>query len=317
VTAKNAESLGKVDVHAHMIPDFYVREMKRKGIQGALWSPFPKWNPEIDRRIMKKNGIAKRILSLSIPGVSVDDKYFIKKMARTCNQYAATIISRYPDLYGAFATLPFPEVDSSLSEIEYAMDVLKLDGVTFFSNVDGNYYGEDQFEEIFSALDKRKAIVFLHPNDLHMNYGKYDILEPIIERMMDTGRSLAYLFINGRLSRYTNIRYIVSHGGGSFPLIIKSLENNHKLDQEMYTAVRSRIYYDTAQQGSVLFTYLKNFCGSEQLLIGSDGGWQNPIQVSQTIRAFDEYPGFTDQEKQNIEYANARKLFPRLKCSQQ
>ena len=306
---------GRIDLHAHMIPEFYVKRMKSKGIDGALWTPFPKWNPEKDIRVMKRNNISKRILSLSIPGVHTEDgtgtdTIFAKELSRECNEYASQIKREYPKYYGAFATIPFPDKDGAVKEIKYALDVLKLDGVTLFSNISGRYPGEDEFMEIFSELDKRKAVVFIHPEDVNLEYGENKILAPIIERLLDTGRSLVFLFSSKMLSSYPNIKYIISHGGGSFPLITQWLEYYNLIKADDFKMIKDRIYFDTAQQGDFLFQYLKSFCGTSQIVLGTDGGWQSPIQISQTINAFETSRVFTQTDREEIEWKNANKLFP-------
>ena len=307
----------RIDLHAHMIPDFYVGKMKKKGINGALWTDFPKWNPEKDIRIMKKNNISKRILSLSIPGVWVTngkngDKVFARGLSRECNEYACRIKQRFPDYYGAFATIPFPDTAGAIKEIQYALDVLKLDGVTLFTNTAGRYPGEDEFQAIFKELNERKAVVFIHPEDLSLDYDKYRILTPILERLLDTGRSMSYLLTRDILSSYPNIRYIMSHGGGPFSLIIKWLEYYNRINKEAYQKVKDRLFFDTAQQGEFLYEYLRNFCGISQIVFGTDGGWQSSAQVSQTVNAFDNYKYFTPEEREVVEWKNTQKLFPNI-----
>ena len=53
-----------------------------------------------------------------------------RDLARECNDYAASLIRDYPGRFGAFAILPLPDVDAAIAELAYALDTLKLDGVT-------------------------------------------------------------------------------------------------------------------------------------------------------------------------------------------
>ena len=54
-------------------------------------------------------------------------------------------------------------VDGALAELEYALDVLELDGVVLFSNSCGVYLGDARLEPVFKELDRRGAVVFVHP----------------------------------------------------------------------------------------------------------------------------------------------------------
>ena len=307
---KNHEKSPKIDVHAHLIPSFYVREMKKRGTTGSLWTSFPHWTPEKDRKVMQKNGIGKRILSLSLPGVTTGDRTSTASLARRCNDYSAELRERHPQNYGAFTARPLPDPEASLKEIAYALDVLKLDGVTLFSNEEGIYWSGEEYTPLFEELNQREAVVFLHPKDLPIDYGRYRILGPIVDRCVDTGRSFMDLFLKGILSRFDKIRYILSHGGGSFPVALKQLENQGLVPQEAYAGIKDRLFFDTAQQGGPLYAFLKSFCGVSQLLFGTDGGWQSPVQVAQTVNALERYPRFSDGEKERIYRHNAAKLFP-------
>ena len=42
---------------------------------------------------------------------------------------------------------------------------LKSEGIVLLSNYNGKYLGSSEFEEVFKELDKRKAVVFIHPTD--------------------------------------------------------------------------------------------------------------------------------------------------------
>jgi|SRR6267378_3339131 len=49
---------------------------------------------------------------------------------RAINEALAEIMAKHPKSFGAIATLPGKMIDGSLSEMEYALDTLKLDGLS-------------------------------------------------------------------------------------------------------------------------------------------------------------------------------------------
>ena len=57
-----------------------------------------------------------------------------------------------------------PDVDSSLNELAYALDELNLDGVVAFPNANGVYLGDPSVEPLFQELERRKCVVYVHPN---------------------------------------------------------------------------------------------------------------------------------------------------------
>jgi hypothetical protein len=48
--------------------------------------------------------------------------------------------------------------------LSYALDVLTLEGVLLFSNVQRMYLGDPRLEPVFTELERRAATVFVHPN---------------------------------------------------------------------------------------------------------------------------------------------------------
>jgi hypothetical protein len=57
-----------------------------------------------------------------------------------------------------------PDIDGALAELDHALDTLGLDGVVLFSNVHGTYLGYPRFGSLFDELQRRAAVVFVHPN---------------------------------------------------------------------------------------------------------------------------------------------------------
>src|ERR1700677_3358957 len=130
-----------VDVHHHILPDFFWRGTNEQDAPVGGIAP-PPWSKESALSFMDDAGIDVAITSISTPGVHMGDDAKARALARTCNEYAAELVRSKPSRYGAFACMPLPDVDGSLAELAYALDVLKMDGVLLFSNSRGVYLGD-------------------------------------------------------------------------------------------------------------------------------------------------------------------------------
>ena len=222
---KGATSTGKfVDVHAHYLPDFYVSAMRAAGVNDVDGMPIPVWSDGEALEMMDTNGIATQILSVSSPGVTFATGEDARQLARKMNHFAASLVSSHPARFGAFALIPLPDIDGSIAEIAYALDTLKFNGVGLLSNYNGAYLGDPGFDPIFADLNRRKAVVFVHPtkppNFTPLSVG---LPAPLIEYPFDTTRMAANLIRSGTLTRYPEVKLIVAHGGGTIPYLYPRL----------------------------------------------------------------------------------------------
>jgi len=154
----------RIDVHHHIVPREYVEALADVGIETPGRFPFPDWSPEAALELMDRNGVAMAITSISAPGVYFGDVAFARDLARRCNEISARLVSEHPKRFGAFATLPLPDVDAALHELEYALDTLRLDGVALLTSIGSKYLGDPAFEPLFDEIDRRNVVVYTHPN---------------------------------------------------------------------------------------------------------------------------------------------------------
>ena len=106
-----------VDTHHHMLPDFFWQETNdpRKPVGGIAPPP---WSKEGSIALMDDAGIDFAITSVSTPGVHIGDDAKARRLARRCNELAATLMQDRPQRFGGFACLPLPDVDGALEEME-------------------------------------------------------------------------------------------------------------------------------------------------------------------------------------------------------
>ena len=112
---------------------------------------------------MDDEEIAVSILSLTAPGIEGWQGAERIDIARRINDYGAELVRAHPDRFGYLATLALPDVDAGLVELARALDDLGADGIVLHSNFDGIYLGDNAFEPVWAELDRRSAVVFVHP----------------------------------------------------------------------------------------------------------------------------------------------------------
>lgn len=213
---------GLVDVHHHIVPKEYVQSLSKLGVKKGLGVQLPAWNVNKTLEVMDQNGIAMSVISISAPGVYFRDKdpdmRFARDLSRQANETCAQLISDHPGRFGAFATLPLPDVDAALQELKYALDQLKLDGVALLSNYDGYYLGDPKFEKLFAEMDRRNAVVFIHPaSPPGIENSHLGLPEAMVDVCFDTTRTAFSLMVNGVTKNYPNVRFILAHAGGAVP----------------------------------------------------------------------------------------------------
>jgi predicted TIM-barrel fold metal-dependent hydrolase len=312
----------RIDVHHHFLPPQFLADLKRRGVHWTGGSPpVPGWSPEAAREMMARNGIAFAMASV-VPQVDWGDQGAAVACARMSNEYSARVVQDDPEHFGAFATLPLPYAADAARELEYALDTLKLDGVVLFASQGNQYLGDPSYAEVFQELERRKAVVFIHPNTVPPGsiVPKISVPWGIVDFPMDTSRAVTNLLMTGALERYPSIRYIVSHAGGAIPYLALriALSENlpswpHENTPKGAAYYLKKLYYDTALSTSEqVFAALKEFVPTSQVLFGSDYPMIPEKVVTIETQMIEKSKVLDDRTRRAIERDNALALFPRL-----
>lgn len=309
---------GRIDVHHHLIPPAFARTMDRKGIHEVAGAPLPNWTPEASLSVMDAIGTQTTLLSLSAPGVYLGDLQEACDLARQCNTYAAEVKQKYSGRFGFFAVLPMPFTDQSCREAAYALDTLNADGVVLLGSTEGIFLGDARLDELMNELNRRKTIVFVHPN-LHKTSQELGLSMPgfLMEFLCDTTRAALNLILSGTQERYPDIRWILAHAGGFLPYIAwrASLANfmpefSDKAPQGILHYIR-RFYFDTALSPSpYAMSALNELVGEKQILFGSDFPFAPSLASSLQAKMLDSLEFWNCAQHYQINRGNAIALFP-------
>ena len=110
-----AKDAGMIDVHFHLIPQFY-RDAVYEAGRGPAIGRYPDWSPQLALELMDTHGIALAITSLAQPGVGFVPAEQAAGFARRCNEYAAELIAQHPGRFGCFALLPMHDMEAAIAE---------------------------------------------------------------------------------------------------------------------------------------------------------------------------------------------------------
>ena len=310
----------RIDVHHHAVPAPYAEWLRTKGISDAGGRALPAWSPEESLRLMDEQGIATAILSVSAPGVHLapgpqgDEE--ARAMARRVNELLARVVQDHPGRLGFFATLTLPDVDGALEEAAHALDTLRADGVILLANTHGEYLGAPEHEPLLAELNRRRAVVLVHPRELP-GPAVEGIPPFAADFLLDTTRAAYRLVLSGAVARHPNLRIILSHAGGFVPFA------SHRLAMGITaTTQRSpfdvlddfrRFYFDTALSGSpAALPSLLAFAAPGHVLYGSDFPFAPDVAVAYFTSQLDAYDALDAAGHDAVDRRNAETLFPRL-----
>jgi aminocarboxymuconate-semialdehyde decarboxylase len=275
---------------------------------------------------MDDAGIHVAVTSVSTPGVHLGDGRKARSLARRCNELAADLIHTRPDRFASFACIPLPDIDASLEELTYALDVLRLDGLVLFTNSRGVYLGDATLQPVFAELERRSAIVFVHPNaSPDAAAHSLGLPDNLIDFPTDTNRAFAQMHYTNRFARTPHVKYIFSHAGGSIPYLAARLAIIDEMrfvegaeERGSAADVFRRIYWDTALSATdPVFRMLRDIAGIDQVLFGTDFPYLRrdlAVNAKQRILGSSE---LNHLEKHAILEGNAERLFPRLQSQSQ
>jgi 6-methylsalicylate decarboxylase len=309
-----------VDLHQHVIPDFYWEASNEDGEAAGGITP-PRWSLNGAIAYLDEAGIDVAVPSISTPGVHFGDDAAARTLARRVNEYFAEIRRVRPDRFGAFASLPLPDVDGSLVELAYALDVLELDGVSLMSNAGGRYLGDSKFDSVFAELQRRAAVVFVHPTASPDPIAHtLDLPDALLDYPVDTSRAIAKLHYSNTFARTPDVRYLLPHAGGTIPFVASRFAIVDAMnvipgaeERGAFTDTLPRLYWDTAAAfGDPVLHLLRSVAGLDNVVFGTDYPYPRDAISIGGLRQLESTAELTGEERRGILGGSAARLLPRL-----
>jgi 6-methylsalicylate decarboxylase len=276
----------RIDVHAHYWTEDYLDLLTGlgKADAGAARGLGADGGAELAARLrlMDRAGVQMQVLSACPQMPYAENKGKAARAARFVNDQYAELVQAHPDRFDAFAALPMPHVEESIGEMRRALDHLRMAGVAMNTTVLGRALVEPDFEPVFAELNRRGAVLYLHPagnSACTPLIGNYHLTWMVGAPVEDT-ISIMQLITRGIPARYPDITIINSHLGGALPMLLRRADDQYGWEApetpERPSVAARRMWYDTVGHGHVpaLRCAIDSF-GADRLVLGTDFPYEN------------------------------------------
>ena len=322
-----------IDIHTHMLSDAWLKLLEEHG--GPRYSvkhgesgpgvileegtPFMPMTPamfDYDLRIrdMDKAGVDVAVLSLTGPNVYWGGEAVSARAAALMNDEMRRAQTAHPGRICYMASLPWQYPEQAIAELERACANGAV-GVMVIANIDGRHLTDPHFDPVWAAIDERELPVFVHPISppgyREMDLGRLN-LRATIAFCYDTTLAITRMVMEGFFDRYTKLKIIAAHGGGTIPYLHGRIEKFFQLTAPSREKISisprkyfEQIYYDAVVYHMAALHACLDLAGPDHVLYGSD----YPHQTGDMVQCLAQVNDLPWDQRKRIAGANAQRLF--------
>ena len=271
-----------IDIHAHYYPPELIELMAALGSRAvaAVRGAGAERSLEERLQLLERHGITQQVLSVGILAPDLPDREQAITAARCANELYAAACRASSRRLAAFGAVPLPHADAAVSEARRCLDELGMVGITVGCSVAGRPLDDPAFAPLFAELDRRAAVLFLHPVGASTGPHTTDLGLPwMIGAVFEDTIAALRLVLSGMTTRYPRLRVIVPHLGGTAPFLLERLEYYVELERRKGNALHlcggvrehlRQLWYDTVNLQPGALRCAAEAFGTERLLLGTD-----------------------------------------------
>lgn len=279
-----------IDTHSHWVPESYAETLRsmaaefepaRARLFATLMQPNERMG-SLTARIaeMDEAGVDTSVLSLPPPGVLVGDRATRVGIARQANDEFLAAAERYPGRFNVLLSLPLPNVDDALAELNRTGPHRWARGVYLLTVSDGWTPDDPSLLPLLHRAAELNLPIFTHPalEPLPAAFGDW-LLSASLAPVVSSSLGVARLVLSGRLDDVAGLDVIVPHLGGTLPYLTQRFVDfgNGSAAHDLAWYLRERIYVDTCSFHRPAFDCAVATCGVDRLVMGTDFPIRGPL----------------------------------------
>lgn len=270
---------------------------------------------------MDAAGIDCQVLSHTVMAADFAAGEEERQLTRQANEQIARTIAAHDTRFAGFATLPMHSPAAAVSELEYAVTSLGLQGAMINGMSDGRFLDAPEFLPLLERAASLQVPLYLHPGipPLAVRDTYYAGFEPALNFALatggwgwhsETGIHALRLILAGVFDRFPDLQIIIGHMGEMVPFMLDRINNvfaslARHLQRPLPEYFLNNFYITT----SGFFTdppllLALEIMGAERILFAVD----YPFSANAQGRAFLEKTSLDPLDKEKICHLNAERL---------
>jgi len=271
------------------------------------------YNAERKLAAMDAAGVEVSVVSINIPTPDLLGASWALEGAKIGNDALAELCRRHAGRFVGLAALPLPDVETSIGELDRAVDTLDMRGVFLPSHLNGMALDDPSLERFYAHVAQRGLPLVLHPSvPAWGSVVREHSMIPMLGFMVDTSIAMLRLILGGVLGRHPTLQVVHPHVGGILPYLMgRVVEQTEVKGRGREQITRSpasyyqQVYLDLVSPDPAALDFALQSAGADRLLFGSDHPWVGIDTMLGYVRACN----WPQETMEKALYANAARLF--------
>ncbi|RDW20154.1 2-amino-3-carboxymuconate-6-semialdehyde decarboxylase [Oceanobacillus arenosus] len=269
------------------------------------------WDTNTRLKDMENEGIDIQVLSpIPVTFSYWSDPEQGLELARSQNDFIASIVKEHPTKFIGLATVPLQDVDLAIQEMDRAVNELGLRGVQIGSNVNGKNLDDDALDLLFKAANDKNVPLFVHPWETmgRERMPRHNFMY-MVGMPSETALAAGSIIMSGMLDKYPNLKICFAHGGGSLPYLLPRMDKGWNVwphirkTEKAPSHYAKLLYYDTLVYDENNLQFMIDRFGADQIIAGSD--YPFLLREAPSGEVVDKVTTLNDEEKKRIHGLNA------------
>jgi aminocarboxymuconate-semialdehyde decarboxylase len=263
---------------------------------------------------MDAAGVDVAIISLTCPNVYWGNADISARAAVSINDAMASAQRTYPKRIRWLASLPWQFPERAVEELKRARDRGAV-GVMVLADIDGAALTDPRFASVWQAIDDAALPVLVHPTvppaSAELGLDELGLANPL-GFTFNTSLAVARMMLDGFFERFTKLKLIASHAGGSLPFLIGRLDRCwEKIEPTRAKTAHPpsyyfrRLYLDSVVYRLDALEMALATCGADNVLYGSDYPF-NIGDMPGILAIVDQLPA---ESREKVRNGNAQRIF--------
>jgi aminocarboxymuconate-semialdehyde decarboxylase len=266
----------------------------------------PAFRVTLDERadLLAESRVDVQVLSVGAFQPYLEQAAEAAAVARFTNDLYADVCKGYDGRFVAAGTVPLPDVDVALEEATRCLDVLGMPAVNVGTSVAGRPLDDAHFAPFFAEMDRRQAVLILHPQGLGAGpmgdaYGMPFLIGVCFEDTVTAVRLVA----SGLTTSYPHIRFVIPHLGGTLPFLKHRIDDHgsrppfsQQIKVPDLMAGARGLYFDTVNNYAPALRCACEAFGASHIMLGTDF----PVFFVKPCVEYIEQSGLPDQDIETI-----------------